>query len=164
MAIEIERKFLVLDDAWRAAAGQGEAMVQGYLAGPPAAGCSVRVRIVGERAWLNIKSAESGIVRQEFEYPLPLDDARGMLASLAGPLVEKSRYRVAFQGRVFEVDEFHGTNAGLVLAELELEHVDEPFPRPPWLGLEVSDDHRYYNHELALHPWCDWEHRAGAPG
>ncbi|HUD43256.1 MAG TPA: CYTH domain-containing protein [Dokdonella sp.] len=167
MAIEIERKFLVVGDAWRAAAERSTRMVQAYLAGPmpgvPAAPrCSVRVRVAGERAWLNLKSLELGIARQEFEYPIPLDDANALLA-LAGRRIEKTRHDVRIDAHVFEVDEFAGDNAGLIVAELELGAVDEPFPRPAWLGREVSALPRYYNVHLIDYPYARWtpHERAG---
>ncbi len=163
MGIEIERKFLVVGDAWRAAATRSEAMVQGYLAGPPAARCSVRVRIAGEWAWLNIKSAQAGVQRDEYEYAIPVAEARRQLETLAADVVEKVRHYVEVEGHVFEVDEFAGDNAGLVVAELELDRVDAPYPRPAWLGREVSDLVRYYNLNLSAHPysrWSDAERRA----
>lgn len=163
MGIEIERKFLVVGDAWRAAATRSEAMVQGYLAGPPSARCSVRVRIAGERAWLNIKSAQPGVQRDEYEYAIPVAEARRQLETLAADVVEKVRHYVEVEGYVFEVDEFGGDNAGLVVAELELVRVDAPYPRPAWLGREVSDLVRYYNLNLSAHPysrWSDAERRA----
>jgi adenylate cyclase len=154
MAIEIERKFLVADASWRG----GEAGVpyrQGYLAvGPPA---SVRVRIAGAKAMLNIKNAMLDISRAEFEYPIPLEDAEALLEGLCdGRVVEKTRYKVPFAGHVWEVDEFCGANAGLVVAEIELKHVDEAFAHPPWLAAEVSGDPRYLNSNLALHPFTEW--------
>jgi adenylate cyclase len=150
MAIEIERKFLVIGDAWREAASRSEHMVQGYLAGPPAARCSVRVRIAGPAAFLNIKSATPGVQRDEYEYAIPPADAQRLLATLAGDVVAKTRHYVEVDGHEFEVDEFSGDNAGLVVAELELERVDAPFPRPPWLGREVTAQLvRYYNLNLA---------------
>lgn len=156
MAVEIERKFLVEGDGWRAGAVRSIAMVQGYLAGPPAARCSVRVRVAGEQAFLNIKSLASGIVRDEYEYPLPPADARRMLDTLAGDVVEKLRHHVVVDGHLFEVDEFGGANAGLVVAEIELASVDARFPRPPWLGPEVSHLGRYYNLCLAARPYAQW--------
>jgi adenylate cyclase len=154
--LEIERKFLVTGDAWRAAVSRSVAMAQGYLAGPPAARCSVRVRSEGERAFLNIKSATNAITRDEYEYPLPPADAQRMLATLAGALVEKRRHYVEIGGHVFEIDEFTGRNAGLIVAEIELETEDQPFPRPEWLGREVSHLPRYYNLNLADHPYQTW--------
>lgn len=168
MAIEIERKFLVAGDGWRAVAERSTHMVQAYLAGPMpgvpgAPRCSVRIRIAGEQAWLNLKSLELGIARQEFEYPIPLDDATALLA-LAGRRIEKTRHHVRVDAHVFEVDEFAGDNAGLIVAELELGSIDEPFPRPAWLGREVSALPRYYNVRLIDHPYAQWtaHERAGA--
>ncbi len=168
MGVEIERKFLLSDERWRADVGDSLRMRQGYLvdASALAAGlarCSVRVRIAGDDAWLNIKSAELGVRRLEFEYPLPLPDAEHMLDRLCDGRVEKIRHLVDVQGHRFEIDEFLGDNAGLVVAELELPATDAAFPRPPWLGREVSHMPRYYNVNLLSHPWRDWSaaERAG---
>ena len=155
MATEIERKFLVRNRDWYRQADAGTPFLQGYLNEDGRS--SVRVRIEGERANLNIKSASAGIHRQEFEYPIPLEDAHAMLAGLCvGGLIEKTRYRVRHGGHLWEVDLFAGDNAGLVVAEIELQHETEAFERPDWLGEEVSDDARYYNHFLARRPWKDW--------
>lgn len=152
---EIERKFLVNSEAWRAAATRAVSMRQGYLASSPAS--SVRVRIEGDEARLNIKSATLGISRTEYEYPIPLEDALEILETLCGDAtVTKTRHFVEHAGHVWEVDEFSGPNAGLVVAELELESASETFARPPWLGEEVSHDRRYYNVCLIDHPYCDW--------
>jgi adenylate cyclase len=156
MAIEIERKFLMQGDAWRTQVSRSEAMVQGYLAGPPAARCSVRVRIAGEQAFLNIKSIASGITRDEYEYAIPLGDAQRQLDTLAGDIVGKRRHYVDIEGFLFEIDEFDGANAGLIVAEIELDHVDTAFPRPAWLGREVSGLARYYNLNLSAHPYSQW--------
>lgn len=155
MATEIERKFLVVSDRWREQAQRGTAFRQGYLVGAKHA--SVRVRIEGEKANLNIKSATLGVHRQEFEYPIPLEDAREMLDTLCEkPLIEKTRYLVAFEGYTWEVDVFEGDNAGLVVAEVELSSEDEQPPLPAWVGEEVSHDPRYYNVCLVKHPYKDW--------
>lgn len=155
MAIEIERKFLVRDDRWRAQADAGVFYSQGYLSTDPQR--CVRVRIAGERAWLNIKSALSPLRRLEFEYQIPLADGRQLLqhACVEAP-VEKTRYHVSHQGHLWEIDVFEGANAGLVVAELELASEDEPFAAPAWLGDEVSDDARYYNMNLARMPYTRW--------
>ncbi|MEN1926999.1 CYTH domain-containing protein [Luteimonas sp. MJ293] len=160
MAIEIERKFLVTGSGWREAAERSEAMAQGYLnqvdklAGGDLA--SVRVRLEGPRAALNIKSCEAGRSRQEFEYPLPVDDARALLALCTGGKVQKQRHYVRHGAHLWEVDEFEGDNAGLVVAEIELGGVDEEFQRPDWLGAEVTDFHRYYNIALSKRPFTAW--------
>jgi adenylate cyclase len=156
MAIEIERKFLLQGDAWRQEVSRSEAMVQGYLAGPPSARCSVRVRIAGDDAFLNIKSVASGITRDEYEYAIPLADARRQLDTLAGDTVGKRRHYIDIEGFTFEIDEFGGANAGLIVAEVELEHADAVFPCPAWLGREVSSLARYYNLNLSAHPYSHW--------
>jgi len=168
MGVEIERKFLVVGDEWRRHIVDSRRMVQGYLVDVEAlekkfARSSVRVRVAGDQARLNIKSAELGIRRSEFEYPLPLADAETMLRDLCNGRVEKTRHRVPVDGHVFEIDEFLGHNEGLVVAELELPATDAPFPRPSWLGREVSHMSRYYNVNLITHAWCDWSdaERAG---
>lgn len=161
MGIEIERKFLLQGDSWRDAVERSEHMAQGYLVGAAAlqsgaARASVRARVAGDRAWLNIKSVASGIARAEFEYPIPPTDARTLLDSLCDGLVEKTRHHVRVDGTLFEVDEFVGDNAGLIVAEVELSAVDASFPKPPWLGREVSHLTRYYNVNLIAHPYAQW--------
>lgn len=151
---EVERKFLVKDDAWRAGA-QGLSIRQGYLCvGPPVA---VRVRIVGNKAQLNIKKATLAVTRDEFEYSIPLEHGETLLRSLCeGHIIEKTRYKVPFGGLTWEVDEFHGANDGLVVAELELHDERQPFAKPPWLGEEVSHDPRYLNTSLSRNPYSQW--------
>ncbi|WP_369976172.1 CYTH domain-containing protein [Xanthomonas bundabergensis] len=161
MPLEIERKFLVTGDGWRAAAHRVIPMAQGYINDQAAMDsgaqrASVRVRIQDEEAFLNLKSRELGHTRQEFEYPLPLDDARALLALCVGGLIDKRRHLVRHQGHLWEVDEFLGDNAGLVVAEIELDSADEAFARPDWIGAEVTDDARYYNLALASHPFSQW--------
>ena len=155
MATEIERKYLVRDDSWRAHARAPVRYEQGYLANSER--CSVRVRIGAGEARLNIKGATVGASRLEFEYPVALEDARVMLRELcAASLVEKTRYLVPHGNREWEVDVFEGDNAGLVVAEIELEDPSEPVALPPWAGDEVTDDVRYYNASLALTPFNRW--------
>lgn len=153
MGIEIERKFLVVGDAWRGAATRARRMRQGYLARSPV---SVRVRVDAEEARINLKSAEAGMTRAEYDYPLPLVDAEELLDRYCGALIEKTRWYVPHAGQEWEVDEFHGANQGLVVAELELESESAAFARPAWLGQEVTDDPRYYNVALAAQPWTRW--------
>ncbi|NIP74402.1 MAG: CYTH domain-containing protein [Gammaproteobacteria bacterium] len=155
MAVEIERKFLVRDDTWRAGAGPGVRYRQGYLteSGP----ASVRVRVGGARAFLNIKTATLAMHRLEFEYEVPVADAEHMLEEMClRPLIEKTRYDVDYAGRTWEVDLFEGDNQGLVVAEVELDAPDQPFEVPPWAGDEVTHDHRYYNVCLVRHPFKQW--------
>jgi adenylate cyclase len=168
MAIEIERKFLVASDAWRAAAHKVVPMAQGYLNDLAAMDngamrASVRVRIAGDDAFLNLKSLEAGRIRQEFDYPIPVVDACALLALCVGGLVAKRRHYVRHAGHLWEVDEFEGDNAGLVVAEIELQAIDEAFDRPDWLGAEVTDGTRYYNLALATRPYSQWSaaERAG---
>jgi adenylate cyclase len=129
-------------------------MTQGYLAS--GGRVSVRVRVAGDDAWLNIKAGGFVASRQEYEYPLPLDEARELLALAEGPLVEKTRHYVEQGALTWEIDEFHGDNAGLVVAELELDREDADFARPPWLGVEVTALRRYYNVCLVKHPYRAW--------
>jgi len=152
MGIEIERKFLVTGEGWRQPDAQW--LSQGYLSRDPLR--TVRVRVAGEEAFLTIKGKTEGIARPEFEYPIPIADARALLALCDGPLVEKFRHRVAWGGLVWEVDEFHAANAGLVVAEVELASAEQAFAPPPWLGVEVSHDPRYFNANLAQHPYSAW--------
>jgi adenylate cyclase len=154
MPREIERKFLVRNDEWRGLAHRSQRMSQGYLAS--GGRVSVRVRIAGDEAWLNMKTGRLGVSRQEYEYPLPIDEARELLALADGPLIDKTRHFVEHGGFEWEVDEFHGDNVGLVVAELELAREDERFPSPPWLGVEVTQLARYYNVCLVRHPYRAW--------
>ena len=161
MPREIERKFLLKSDAWRGAATRHERMSQGYIAGSDRA--SVRVRIAGASAALNIKSGGLVASRQEYEYAIPLDHARELLALSAGPLIDKTRHFVPHGGFEWEVDEFHGDNLGLVVAELELDFVAQEFPRPDWLGAEVTHLERYYNVKLVKHPYSAWRTEERSP-
>ena len=155
MAIEIERKFLPASDAWRGSVRDSSHLLQGYVANTVR--CSVRVRIAGGSAWLSLKSMEAGTTRHEFEYPVPCDDAGQILAGLCeGPLIEKIRHRVPAGRHCYEVDEFLGENAGLVIAEIELGAADEEFDRPAWLGTEVTEEPRYYSFMLARAPFSGW--------
>ncbi|MCU7959478.1 MAG: CYTH domain-containing protein [gamma proteobacterium symbiont of Bathyaustriella thionipta] len=156
MAIEIERKFLLLNDHWKAAVYRQSQMIQGYLT--PAENVSLRVRISDDQAWLNLKSVEWGLSRQEYEYPIPLQDAQDMLDKLLlGSLIEKTRYQVRYAGYTWEIDVFEGANKGLVVAEIELPAEDSVFEKPDWLGEEVSHDVRYFNVNLVSHPWKEWK-------
>ncbi len=152
MGIEIERKFLVVGDGWRAA--PAVPVAQGYLNRDKQR--TVRVRIVQDAAWLTVKGATAGATRAEFEYPIPVADARQLLALCDGPIVRKTRRVVEHAGATWEIDEFAGDNAGLVVAEIELAAEDAPFERPPWLGAEVTHDPRYFNSSLAAVPYSTW--------
>ncbi len=161
MGIEIERKFLVVSDAWRVQAHRSIDMAQGYLNDAESVvigrqNTSVRVRLEGSDARLNIKSREMGASRQEFDYLIPVDDARALIALCVGGTVIKRRHYVLHEGHEWEVDEFLGDNAGLVVAELELDSIDETFALPAWAGAEVTHLQRYYNLNLASHPFLQW--------
>ncbi|MFC4160523.1 CYTH domain-containing protein [Chitinimonas lacunae] len=153
MNLEIERRFRVRDAGWRALA-EGEWLKQGYLSVDPQR--TVRVRVKGEQAWLTLKSLITEVARHEFEYPIPCRDADAILAAMCPFVVEKRRYRIEHAGLTWEVDEFFGANAGLVLAEVELASEDQPYQRPDWLGDEVTHDPRYTNSYLSEHPWPSW--------
>jgi adenylate cyclase len=155
MATEIERKFFVCSDAWRAQVHRSERYRQGYLANTALS--SIRVRVCEDRAWLNIKQAVPGRQRHEYDYPIPIVDAREMLANLCeGHRIEKTRYHVYCGSQLWEIDEFEGANLGLTVAEIELESAQQAFERPAWLGREITDDPRYYNNMLASHPYSQW--------
>lgn len=161
MALEIERKFLVTGDAWREAAHEVVPMAQGYINDMAAMDngtqkASVRVRIQGDQAFLNLKSRELGHTRQEFDYSIPVADARALLALCVGGVIDKRRHYVRHEGHLWEVDEFLGDNAGLVVAEIELGNADETFVKPAWLGKQVTDSLRYYNLALASRPYSAW--------
>jgi adenylate cyclase len=154
MAQEIERKFLVAGDSWKDGA-KGTLIRQGYLS--VSKDCTVRVRIAGGKGFLTVKGASRGIVRTEFEYAIPADDAAAMLGALCDrPPIEKTRWVVPFKGFTWEVDEFHGANAGLVVAEVELAAADAVPELPPWAREEVSSDPRYFNSNLATRPFTTW--------
>jgi adenylate cyclase len=168
MGIEIERKFLVVGDDWRVGVREVVPMAQGYINDQAAMDtgaqrASVRVRLEGDRARLNIKSRELGHTRKEFEYALAPDDARELLGLCVGGLIDKRRHLLEHRGHLWEIDEFSGDNAGLIVAEIELSSADEYFERPDWLGREVTDTPRYYNLALASRPYSQWsEHERAA--
>ncbi|MBW9256388.1 MAG: CYTH domain-containing protein [Candidatus Thiodiazotropha sp. (ex. Lucinisca nassula)] len=155
MALEIERKFLVINDKWKDSVISEAVIKQGYLATTEQA--SVRVRVDGDEANINIKGRTVGISRQEYEYPIPLDEAQELLDHLvSGAAIDKVRYKVRCGEHIWDLDLFHGANQGLVMAEVELGQEDEAFVMPEWAGEEVSGDTRYYNANLVKHPFCEW--------
>lgn len=153
MGTEIERKFLVTSDRWRQGA-EGTPFVQGYLSTVPER--TVRVRRMGDAGALTIKGKAAGLVRSEFEYPLPLADTLALLEMCERPLISKIRYRVTHEGRPWEVDVFEGENAGLIVAEVELSHPREQVSLPAWVGDEVTHDPRYLNANLVKRPFASW--------
>jgi adenylate cyclase len=154
MGREIERKFLVRDDTWRADVQHSMRLRQAYLGEGERA--SIRVRISDLDAIVNIKSLRVSVSRQEYEYPIPVADAEELFALCSDRPVVKTRHLVVVGAHTWEIDEFEGANAGLVVAEIELDDPAERFTRPAWLGEEVSDDGRYYNASLARTPYCEW--------
>ena len=156
MALEVEHKFLLANDDWRAEIDHSVHYKQGYLSGSPLS--SIRVRISDSQAWLNIKSATIGTHRHEFEYEIPLGDANTIIDELCHkPLIEKMRHFVHRDQHVWEIDEFSGDNQGLIVAEIELSQIGESFAKPHWLGEEVTHDLRYYNNNLCKNPFKDWD-------
>ncbi len=152
MAREIERKFLIKGSVWRRAGATR--LRQGYLSSVQER--TVRVRTVGDHAYLTIKGIAVGATRLEFEYEIPCEDAKELLNICEMPLIEKDRYRVEEGGVVWEIDEFFGENEGLVIAEVELDSEDQPFTKPDWVGEEVTGDPRYFNSNLIKKPYTKW--------
>ncbi len=154
MGVEIERKFLLDGDAWRAL-GEPVLLRQGYLSSHPDR--VVRVRTEGGKGSMTIKGRSHGATRGEWEYEIPLADANELLDRLCEqPLIEKYRRRIDFAGHTWEVDEFLGENQGLMFAEIELASEDQPFDKPAWIGAEVTHDRRYYNSSLVRLPFSAW--------
>ena len=160
MGIEIERKFLLKNDDWKAHVTETHVIKQGYLqiGLDKSQKSSVRIRISNKQANINVKSVELTAIRQEFEYDIPLHDAEQMLRTLCNDVViEKTRYYVPYESHLWEIDVFEGPNAGLKMAEIELGSLDEHFEKPDWLGPEVSHDERYYNIYLLKTPFQQWQ-------
>lgn len=154
MAKEIERKFLITGNAWRALA-EGTAYRQGYLSTVKER--TVRVRTIDDKGFLTIKGITVGATRAEYEYEIPAADANEMLDDLCEqPIIEKNRYKVPLDGFVWEIDEFGGVNDGLLVAEIELESEDQAFTKPDWIGEEVTGDPRYFNSNLIANPYTTW--------
>ena len=163
MPREIERKFLVGNDGWRAVADVGRTLRQAYLAETDRA--AVRVRIVdGAAAVITIKSAEPGLSRGEFEYPVPLADAEALTELRQGSVLQKTRFHAPHAGRTWEVDVYSGDNSGLVIAEIELESEATTIELPPWVGREVTGEARYYASRLAAKPFRSWPENPGQGG
>jgi len=153
MAVEIERKFLVTSDDWRAIASPRR-IAQGYLSRDPDR--VVRVRIIGDAGFITIKGRNIGISRPEFEYAIPIVEAQDLLSMCVSTVIDKTRHQIDIGGFTWDIDEFHGSNAGLIVAEIELPAENTDFERPPWLGAEVSSDFRYTNSYLSEHPFHTW--------
>lgn len=153
VGVEIERKFLLKDSSWREFANPVD-YSQGYLVADGER--TVRIRTAGEEGFLTIKGKTKGMTRSEFEYPIPLKDARDLFSLCTHHLVEKRRSKIEWEGKTWEIDEFTGDNEGLILAEIELASEEESFALPPWIGEEVTGDLHYYNSYLSLHPYSEW--------
>ena len=160
MALEIERKFLVLDDSYKHEAFSKSHILQGYICS--GRGRTVRIRIRDDRAYITIKgpSLDGGLSRYEFEQEIPLDDARQLMKLCEPGTIDKTRWLVKSGRHTFEVDEFFGDNEGLVMAEVELAYEDEPYEKPDFIGKEVTGDHRYYNGHLRSNPYKMWKDNA----
>ncbi len=154
MAVEIERKFLVDNDLWCEHVISSSDIRQAYISN--LANATVRVRVYADMALLTIKGPTCGISRDEFEYTIPVEDARSLLELRTGAIIEKTRHKVRCGEHVWDLDIFYGDNAGLSLAEVELGSEGEEFELPEWAGAEVTGDHRYANSHLAERPFCDW--------
>jgi len=162
--VEIERKFLVCGTKWRADVERSETMEQGYLAqsearGASIPGCQVRVRRTGDLGELTIKSREAGPSRREFEFVIDPDKATALLTAFCHGRVLKTRHHLTFAGGHWVVDEFAGENAGLVVAEIELESIDQSVELPPWVGPELTNETRFYNAALVGCPFASWPDR-----
>ena len=157
MALEIERKFLVLDDSYKHEAFASSHIRQGYICSER--GRTVRIRIRDERAYITIKgpSLNGGLSRYEFEQEIPLADAERLMLLCEPGMIDKTRWLVKLGKHTFEVDEFHGDNDGLVMAEVELSNENESFEKPHFIGQEVTGDRRYYNSQLRRNPYCKWQ-------
>jgi len=155
MPLEIERKFLIEKDLWYALKKPaGENIIQAYLVNEP--GRVIRIRVTDSNGFITIKGPTENATRLEFEYPVPRNEALEILDLFDVKKIEKIRYKILFHSHLWEVDEFFGENDGLVIAEIELKSQEEPFDKPSWLGEEVTQDHRYYNSYLAIHPYTKW--------
>ena len=154
MSIEIERKFLVTNENWKAEA-KGILYRQGYLNSEKTR--TVRVRTIEQKAFLTIKGISTGAKRAEFEYEIPLTDALALLELCEKPIISKHRYKLDFEGMIWEIDKFHGENEGLIVAEIELESEMQTFVLPNFIGKEVTGDTRYFNSNLIKHPFCKWK-------
>lgn len=155
--IEIERKFLTTSDEFKAVAFNQNRIVQGYLSSVPER--TIRVRIKGNKGFLTIKgiSNESGLSRFEWEKEIPVQEASNLMKLCEKGVIDKTRYEVKVGNHIYEVDEFYGENKGLIIAEIELKTEDEIFEKPNWIGIEVTNDKRYYNSYLSQNPFRNWD-------
>lgn len=156
MHLEIERKFLVDKSKWkRLEKPEGKSVRQKYVLAKD--GGSIRVRIKGDKGFITLKGKSKGFTRSEYEYEIPLNDAKELIEDFPGGIIEKVRYKVLFDGKLWEVDEFSGDNEGLIMAEIELKSADESPNLPEWVGKEVTLDRKYYNAHLSKNPYKNWK-------
>ena len=156
MGVEIERKYLIKKDKWNASlAKDGVQYRQGYILTDPSK--TIRVRLAGEQGYLTIKGLTVGATRPEFEYEIPKQDAIALLDNFCPATINKVRYKIQFDSHLWEIDEFSGDNAGLIVAEIELASEDESFTLPDWIDKEVTAEDKYYNSNLSIHPYKDWQ-------
>ncbi len=154
MGIEIERKFLIKNEEWKNAIDEKIELKQGYLNSIPER--TVRVRIKGDKGYLTIKGKSKGASRAEYEYEIPLIDARELIGLCEKPVIEKIRFIVKENNKIWEIDVFDGENKGLIVAEVELENENDAIQLPNWIGKEVTQEPKYYNSNLVKHPFCKW--------
>ncbi|MBR6026380.1 MAG: CYTH domain-containing protein [Neisseriaceae bacterium] len=155
MSVEIERRFLLKNDNWKQNIHKSIEMQQGYMSVEKE--CTIRLRIIDDKAWLTIKGFITPVSRHEFEYPIPISDAKTMMNNLCAFTMTKTRHIVKVDNVSFEIDEYHGANAPLIVAELELANENQTYPTPEWLGEEITDDGRYSNAYLSKHPYSQWD-------
>lgn len=155
MGLEIEKKFLIKNDNWKEIVLEEKEISQGYLSASP--NRTVRVRIMGKVGFLTIKSKSKGSVRSEFEYEIPLDDAKELMELCEKPILAKTRHWVKHENHTWEIDVFEKENKGLVVAEIELTREDESFLIPDWIGKEVTEETKYYNSQLIENPYSNWD-------
>lgn len=154
MAIEIERRYLVINDSWKTEIQGIFSIKQGYLNLEPES--NVRVRVKDDKGYLTIKGEPNNISRQEFEYEIPIEDAEKILTLCQSPIIEKVRYEILIEDHIWEIDEFSGKNQGLIIAEIELTSEEQAYKKPEWLGIEVSNNPDYYNLSLIQKPYSSW--------
>ncbi len=155
MSVEIERRFLLKNAAWREQVTASVVMRQGYLSVEKEH--TIRIRVIGDEAWLTVKGFISDVSRHEFDYPIPKSDAETMLNALCPFVLDKTRHLVTVDHATFEIDEYQGENAPLIVAELELPDEAAPYPTPAWLGTEITADGRFSNAYLSKHPFATWD-------
>lgn len=155
MPLEIERKFLVRKELWQQCdKHSGELFRQGYLLTDPTK--TIRVRQTSEKGFITIKRISVGATRAEYEYEIPVSEAEELLNHFAGSELSKNRFKILFEGKLWEVDEFLGDNEGLIVAEIELQSEEEIFSIPNWVDIEVTSEEKYYNSSLTLNPYKNW--------